>query len=424
MTPAAANRQDLHNNRLCDWDTARQLSAAGRRVGMEGLMADWTTLRLNLQYHWKTVLLWSMGIGGALVLVCWLLVVRADAWVEEYQPFPDGEATVVMLFCERHDCPSDAVFFFTNTVREAMGQWNNAGADFRFRTRTARPSDDPCHLPGEVAFIWVEDGPICAGDRLRRGGGEITGRTEYLLISGEGAARVYIKASLAVVESLNSPQASTNILIPMVLHELGHVVGLGHPDEAGQTVTAVMNSDFSPFDNQLTADDIDGVQALYPLQEEPEALVGYLENPGDGSSQSGIGVISGWVCEASQVLLNIHTEGNSDSYGILASYGTERADTAYTPAGEELCGDTDNGFGLLFNWNHLGAGTHTVIAEVNAPGGWQELGRATVTVTTLDGEFPKGLSGRYVLENFPYPGESVVIEWEQSLQNFVITEKR
>ena len=52
----------------------------------------------------------------------------------------------------------------------------------------------------------------------------------------------------------------------------------------------------------------------------------------------------------------------------------------------------------------------------------EELGRSKVTVTTLGEPFRRGLAGEYVLEDFPSPGQSVVVEWEQSLQNFVITE--
>ena len=38
----------------------------------------------------------------------------------------------------------------------------------------------------------------------------------------------------------------------------------------------------------------------------------------------------------------------------MAAYGTERADTA------DHCGDTNNGFGLLWNWNKLTDGPHTM----------------------------------------------------------------
>ena len=83
---------------------------------------------------------------------------------------------------------------------------------------------------------------------------------------------------------------------------------------------------------------------------ETYVLAGYLENPGAVSFQSGVGVLSGWVCTAD--LVEIALNGTVQE----AAYGTERVDTA------DICGDTDNGFGLLFNWNLLGAGEHTVVA--------------------------------------------------------------
>ena len=140
------------------------------------------------------------------------------------------------------------------------------------------------------------------------------------------------------------------------------------------------------------------------------ADVGYLENPGPNSFQSGIGVLSGWVCEAEAVEMEIETE-SGETERLVAGYGTERADT------QGDCGDTDNGFGLLFNWNRLWDGEHTVIAYVDNV----ELGRATVRVTTLGYEFLRGAEGECVVEDFPRPGQSVLLEWQQTSQNFIIT---
>ena len=137
------------------------------------------------------------------------------------------------------------------------------------------------------------------------------------------------------------------------------------------------------------------------------AGVGYLENPSANSFQSGIGVISGWVCEADAVTITL-----GDLAPQAAGYGTERLDTL------DVCGDTDNGFGLLFNWNLLGDGEHTVIATVDET----ELARTTVRVTTLGEEFVWDVTGECTVADFPHPGETVTLTWQESSQNFVITD--
>ncbi len=84
----------------------------------------------------------------------------------------------------------------------------------------------------------------------------------------------------------------------------------------------------------------------------------------------------------------------------------------------DVCGDTDNGFGLLFNWNLLGDGAHAVIATVDGT----ELARTTVRVTTLGEEFVRDAVGECTVTDFPHPGETVTLTWQESSQNFVITD--
>lgn len=54
----------------------------------------------------------------------------------------------------------------------------------------------------------------------------------------------------------------------VLLHELGHALGLDHPDQNGQHVAAIMNSVVSDT-YLLTADDIAGVQSLYGVPPPP-----------------------------------------------------------------------------------------------------------------------------------------------------------
>jgi hypothetical protein len=135
--------------------------------------------------------------------------------------------------------------------------------------------------------------------------------------------------------------------------------------------------------------------------------VGLLENPQNGSFQSGISVISGWVCDAEHVAIEI-----DEITTFTAAYGTSREDT------RSVCEDADNGFGLLINWNLLGDGTHSIRALADGV----VFGNATFTVATLGEEFLTGASGRYVLQNFPQSGRRATIQWQEESQNFVIVE--
>ncbi len=291
---------------------------------------------------------------------------------------------------------------FDDAARDAVAVWNTSGSRFRFTSQSTNPSANPCaHADGvnTVAFRPT----LCGrpfGDALA---------VTFLAI--DPATGAFIDTDVLFDAGRNwstypGPlrrsalgQVTVYDFHRVAMHEFGHVLGLDHPDDFGQSVVALMNSRVSDLD-VLQLDDILGAQAVYPASGPP---VGRLENPRPGSSVSGISLISGWVCTATRVDLEI------DGTFVQAAYGTSRADTRW------VCGDDNNGFGFLTNWNALGDGPHTIVARANGI----EFGRATVTVRTFGQEFLRGASGRYILR---FHDRNVTLEWKEELQNFAIVE--
>jgi hypothetical protein len=138
-----------------------------------------------------------------------------------------------------------------------------------------------------------------------------------------------------------------------------------------------------------------------------------FENPAEGSTVSGISMLSGWACDAETVQIQL-----ANGAVIDAAYGTDRADT------EGPCGDTDNGFGVLFNFALLGTGEQTVTLLID---GESVASREFNTIQTSQGEFLtftdedlETVNTSTTLNNFPKAGHSVELSWNQALQNFVI----
>ena len=187
----------------------------------------------------------------------------------------------------------------------------------------------------------------------------------------------------------------------------------GDPLGIPSTATAVGRD--GPADAARALNNVRTVAADFRTGEPSTTLTAALGNPAPDSPQSGIGLVSGWACEATEVIIEFaFADGRVMTFP--AAVGTQRTDTIPN------CGHADTGFGLTWNWNIMGDGTHTVRAYVDGV----LLDERTVTVTTLGlgDDFPEDLSGHYVLDNFPHPGDTTSIEWSQQRQNFVIAGSR
>ena len=357
-------------------------------------------------------LLWTLML---VLLGLWLLP-ASDAYVRTTDQrtgrplFWDPPAVTLTLSFQGLTCVMAPGECFTLAAEGAARDWNDTGAQFTFRIQ--RAPVDPCLKDG---LNGVSFGLSLCGFSFPPGVLAVTTTSSFP--TGE-----ILEADVVfnlepgngffwdVYEGPQQFVAGTPIydFYRVAVHEFGHVLGLAHPDDYGQFVRALMNAKTSDID-RLQPDDVRGIHTIYGSRTPLPASRGNLENPGHQTFKSGIGLIWGWVCDASQVEVVIGQRR------FRALYGSERPDTL------GVCGDTNNGFVILFNWNRLGDGVHTARLLVDG----RLLGSpAEFKVTTFGREFAEDLEGQYTLPNFPYPGDETLIGWDQNAQNFSILDWR
>jgi hypothetical protein len=137
-------------------------------------------------------------------------------------------------------------------------------------------------------------------------------------------------------------------------------------------------------------------------------MTGALGTPVNGSVVSGVGVISGFHCTSKDIAVFV----DGVSLG-KAGAGTTLKGTL------PVCGRTDTGYSLLYNFNNLANGEHLVTVYADGV----LFGANTVT-TFQSGGVPwlAGAAKTVQVPNFPQAGQTAVLDWVQSYQNFLITD--
>jgi len=156
-----------------------------------------------------------------------------------------------------------------------LNAWNESGAQFTWREGTDQIAicDDTGTSPDQVNSTgWSSD--YCGIGW----GTDVLAVTEvtYIVVTTGGEPEAHIVDTNIVLNSSERWDAYDGSVIlttnggqavfdfqRVVLHELGHALGLIHPDEVGQSLSAIMNSrEDGTF--RLMTDDLNGVNALYP----------------------------------------------------------------------------------------------------------------------------------------------------------------
>lgn len=132
--------------------------------------------------------------------------------------------------------------------------------------------------------------------------------------------------------------------------------------------------------------------------------------PGEESTLSGVGVISGWKCHANGAL-TIRFNGG-DPIPLL--HGSLRPDVLR----EGACDHDRVGFISIWNWGELGDGQHTAVVYDNG----KEFDRSTFTVVTAGEAFLRGVKASCSIPDFPDSGDTGHFAWDQATQHLELVD--
>lgn len=225
----------------------------------------------------------AAALAGVAVLLACLPRIGAAFTCEMYDGencirWFEGEATV-KSFLGRPSAPliNGTITWDQNTFM-AANDWNVLNAGFRYNVTTEGQFRDPCTTPGpcpgtgaagENPIIFASS--VCGGGNF---GSDVIAQTVncYRLDNGGIVnAPVFFNQNVGWNAYDGNLISGVTDIRRVILHELGHVAGLGHPDDAGQNVVAIMNRRVS-FIDRPQSDDLASMRFIYTGGEPPPPI--------------------------------------------------------------------------------------------------------------------------------------------------------
>jgi hypothetical protein len=183
-----------------------------------------------------------------------LFAVPARAYTLEGQFWTADRMVVMQLSLGGPQALSDGFGSFNESARDALNMWNVNLTHLRFGFVMNSPVP-PVGGDDEMSVLFSS---TVFGDAFGSGTLAVT------LLNFRGTVMEETDTlfnSAYTWDSYRGPLRSAEDFHRVAIHEFGHTLGLDHPDQAGQHVTAIMNSSVSNID-ALQSDDIMGAHAL------------------------------------------------------------------------------------------------------------------------------------------------------------------
>ncbi|MDQ6626117.1 MAG: DVUA0089 family protein [Verrucomicrobiota bacterium] len=241
------------------------------------------------------------------LVVCCVLGASALGYVLEGQTWPQGSTVTMQLSLGGNQTLIDGFTSFNQTAEDALALWNQKLARLQFavvRNSAVPPTDGDRR--NSVFFSNTVFGQAFGSSTLATTLRTYTNSTTLEADVVFNSAKSFNSYRGTLKTASNG--GTLHDLHRVAIHEFGHVLGLDHPDEKGQTVDAIMNSFESDVD-ALRQDDIRGGQSLYgaaansaptptPAPASPNNLVNLSTRGYIGTGASAL--IGGFIVQGSQ----------------------------------------------------------------------------------------------------------------------------